>query len=911
MLAAAVLALGCADRRAPTMPPSYLIQDAVHGGGNPHFYWLPPMVPSPTFSGTFNPTLSPILQIDEVANPALLCGREVATFTMTSGPGSETIRVDLIAQHYIVNWHAGDPAFGLRTECTYRIRALLKVGAQMLELGIADVDVVSNGSGLKNVQTGEFIGLVDNRTLVVKARIEHGAAAVASGGQGCRPGRACVEVVVGAGGGTVIAPGQRAGLQIPDAATDIERIILIEERTERPCFPLTAMALPQFNECYLIQSFPDVPFGDGDPTTLADNYTAGLCVELPPGMTIEQAQRLQVFRFDAEAEAQVLQALQNVPAPFLPCNEQVPSNGGIGLWRFLRDHLATLLLPRRLYAAVAMVDFGVGGSGTETSLFTWSLPSQMTANSPQNQSATSGAPVATPPSVIVRDFGGNPVEGVTVTFSAAAGNGTINGASLPVIVVTGPAGIASLGSWTLPSAAGTFTLTASAPGVSGSPLNFTATAGMEQLTIGTGNPLAIGSANSEQKLAQTVTATSSGMITRVRFPLACQATATLIVEIQGVTADQPNGSVLASQSFAGSTLPGPLTATFRDLAFSSPASVTTGSQFAIVLSEPSNNDQNTCVVLPGPAGDPYLPGHAFFDARPNAPGWVRVSLGSATAPDDLPFQVIVEPVVPGAQLAFHSTRDGNFEIYTMNLAGSGQTRLTNDPLTDFGPDVSTNGTKIAFQKDVGSASEIYMMNADGTALTRLTNNAFHDAGPSWSPDGTKLVFRSLRDGNFEIYVMNADGTGQTRLTVNPARDFDTDWSPDGTQIAFSSDRDDPQFDIYVMNAADGSGVTRLTTSTGNDVTPAWSPDGTKIAFTRDADVWVMNADGSGATQLTVNTAFDGEPAWCPNGRIVFTSTRDGNFEIYIMNADGTGQTRLTAIAALDREASCSSSIPIP
>ena len=62
------------------------------------------------------------------------------------------------------------------------------------------------------------------------------------------------------------------------------------------------------------------------------------------------------------------------------------------------------------------------------------------------------------------------------------------------------------------------------------------------------------------------------------------------------------------------------------------------------------------------------------------------------------------------------------------------------------------------------------MNADGSNQTKLTNNPASDYLPSWSPDGSKIVFHSDRDGNNEIYVMNADGSNQTNITNNPADD---------------------------------------------------------------------------------------------------------------------------------------------
>src|SRR2546430_426197 len=260
LYAAALVAAACQDRQSPTAAPSFLIQDATHNSGNPHFYWLPPMTRQPSFTGTFDGTLAPVVEISELGGVTGCSDHIVATFTTTTGPGPETVRVDLVNQLYIVNWRT--KAFNLNTACTYRIRFLVAG----LELGIADVDVVDNGAQLKRVDTDEFVPLLDDGTLAVKARVELGAVTFALTGDAtaCRPGRDCGEAVVTPVAGqdvTVLTTAQTAGLFIPAAALREQIVVLIESRTDRPCIPRDLMALPQFDDCYRYIVNPTAPVG--------------------------------------------------------------------------------------------------------------------------------------------------------------------------------------------------------------------------------------------------------------------------------------------------------------------------------------------------------------------------------------------------------------------------------------------------------------------------------------------------------------------------------------------------------------------------------------------------------------------------------------------------------------------------
>jgi hypothetical protein len=87
-------------------------------------------------------------------------------------------------------------------------------------------------------------------------------------------------------------------------------------------------------------------------------------------------------------------------------------------------------------------------------------------NAGGNQIATAGQAVAVAPSVIVRDGFTNVKAGVNVTFAATAANGVVTGGAQ----ATNGSGVATVGSWTLGAVRRPDTLTATAAGLTGSPV---------------------------------------------------------------------------------------------------------------------------------------------------------------------------------------------------------------------------------------------------------------------------------------------------------------------------------------------------------------------------------------------------------------------------------------------------------
>src|SRR5216110_1920731 len=130
--AASLVLMGCAERvNAPTgarvpAAPSFEIRDGAHNSGNPHFYFLPPIVASPNATGSFDATQAPSVTVCPLAGSD--CGPVVAQFSMTTGTGSAVVRLDAASQLYVVNWQTDQCVTGpctLPSGNVYRIRVLV------------------------------------------------------------------------------------------------------------------------------------------------------------------------------------------------------------------------------------------------------------------------------------------------------------------------------------------------------------------------------------------------------------------------------------------------------------------------------------------------------------------------------------------------------------------------------------------------------------------------------------------------------------------------------------------------------------------------------------------------------------------------------------------------------------------
>jgi adhesin/invasin len=161
--------------------------------------------------------------------------------------------------------------------------------------------------------------------------------------------------------------------------------------------------------------------------------------------------------------------------------------------------MALLRRPHTSLISVTVITLACGGGGGGTP--PGPTPTQIAktaTNNGDNQVGPTGVALPTPLAVVVRDASNAPVPGVTVSWAAAAGSGSLTSSSN-----TDANGMATA-TWTLGVNAGPLTATASKAGLTGSPVTFSATGQVQGAT----------------QLAQTTAASGNGQTDTVLATLA-------------------------------------------------------------------------------------------------------------------------------------------------------------------------------------------------------------------------------------------------------------------------------------------------------------------------------------------------------------------------------------------------------
>jgi len=291
------------------------------------------------------------------------------------------------------------------------------------------------------------------------------------------------------------------------------------------------------------------------------------------------------------------------------------------------------------------------------------------------------------------------------------------------------------------------------------------------------------------------------------------------------------------------------------------------------------------------------------------------------------------------------------QIYLISIDGGDPRQLTNDKQSSSQPRWSLDGKRLAFVSARDGESQIWTIDLAETAQAKkITNLSTGVDGPVWSPDGKWIAFTSevypecmnddcnkqraeqaasskvkariaerllyrhwnaWKEGKrTHVFVVSTDN-GQTR-DLAPG-DYDappfslggpTDYafSPDSKELAFArnTDKDEARStngDIFTVPVAGGEPRRITGENPADDLTPAYSPDGRYIAYRAqskpgfESDRWrLMLYDRKTGQSHSITDAFDSSVeafAFSPDAqKIYFTALDHGRQPIYELAVGG-------------------------
>ena len=186
------------------------------------------------------------------------------------------------------------------------------------------------------------------------------------------------------------------------------------------------------------------------------------------------------------------------------------------------------------------------------------------------------------------------------------------------------------------------------------------------------------------------------------------------------------------------------------------------------------------------------------------------------------------------------TSPGNHQslVYVLPLAGGTPRRLTKNA-PSYWHGWSPDGKTLAFVGQRNGDFDIYTIPVAGGDETRLTTAKGLDDGPEYSPDGQYIYFNSERTGHMQIWRMKADGSEQEQVFTDDDNNWFPHISPDGKYMVFltyeksvTGHPENKDVTLSLMTLADKKikVMAQLFGGQGTINVPSWSPDSKSIAF---------------------------------------------------------------------------------
>lgn len=250
------------------------------------------------------------------------------------------------------------------------------------------------------------------------------------------------------------------------------------------------------------------------------------------------------------------------------------------------------------------------------------------------------------------------------------------------------------------------------------------------------------------------------------------------------------------------------------------------------------------------------------------------------------------------------------EIYEVPFTGGTPTRFMD--AMGFDAVVSPDGNKVAFVRGTcrvareayrGPANrDVWIWDRQADSYQQLTTFDGNDFSPLWVNDN-EILFLSSRSGRYNVHRANLSGNisqvtqlsdyGINTFSVSPATQTVVYQAMDKVTAVNLSSGQSRDINIQVTSDARYDQVSDKTVS--NRVSEfAISPNGKYMAYVHRGEIFVTRNDkeDSRSVRVTNNPANDRSVQWLSDEKLVFTSDRNGQYDLFLVESSDETEKNL-------------------
>ena len=204
---------------------------------------------------------------------------------------------------------------------------------------------------------------------------------------------------------------------------------------------------------------------------------------------------------------------------------------------------------------------------------------------------------------------------------------------------------------------------------------------------------------------------------------------------------------------------------------------------------------------------------------------------------ELDFDNVTSPDYDGSgeRIVFSALKEGQVDLYVIELLTGEVDRLTFDPFNDTHPSWHPVTGEIIYTSERSAKNRLVLMNLSQGTERVLTDGTYNAISPSWTPDGKSILFCSDRQGIYDIHKLEISHLKGGLVKSDPSL-------TDNAHSEANAETDNDSSDMHSVVSAENDSVepvgsrpveielTRLTNMMTGCFNPSLAPDGKHLLF---------------------------------------------------------------------------------